>query len=111
MRYFLPYADTPRKIADYYHSHPVAELADFEDWLYCLDAYNQNPQWLDAAGVCFFVRQMQEWHNPISSSAEWDALHRAGIVPSAADSEHGYTSTWVTALAAGLRLYVKECTE
>lgn len=106
-----PYDDTPRKIADYYHGNPVAELADFEDWAATLESY--GPGNADCFGLCFFA-QSELGSSPFSFYNEWESLYEADAVPSRADIDSGYTaarSAWAGALAEGLRLYIKECNE
>lgn len=106
-----PDKETPRKIADYYHGNAVGELEDFEDWAATLESYGSGNE--GCFGLCYFAQTELTCH-PINFYNEWASLYEADAVPACADFDQGYTkqrAAWAAALAAGLRLYVKECAE
>lgn len=113
MSYFLPDEDTPHKIAELFATRPVRLPDDvtFERWEEVLEHYDQDGEWR-VSGLCYYAAaHLRESAYCPAVYAAWDQLYNAGIVPREADQTQGYTrarSAWAAALAAGIRLHIKE---
>lgn len=113
MSSFLP-DDTPRKIADYLAKNRVCLPHDvtFERWAGVLEHYDRVKKWRWQSGLCFYAAaHLRESAHCTIIYVVWNRLYNAGIVPREADQTQGYTrarSAWAAALAAGIRLYIKE---